>query len=722
MCVWKISQLLLGLIDEAINSTMKLPAIALLYLLVFIYTVSAQAAIQCYDCHGIRGIFDSRPADDQFRNLSTGGFPGNHSTHMAAPGSPAACSKCHPGSDKYTSSHRDGMIKLSSNINNSPLTAVYKNSTSAWQQTPLPLLGACTNVNCHFETTTPSWGTVAFSSTDQCSQCHGGPVALTMSHTTHQRYSTSLMGKFSTFTACATCHVNYTSPLNFQHATSAGNRPINVTVGSYNSGSTTYLPSQSHGAFGTCTNLYCHSPGNKTSNFDPPNRTATWGGSLTCNGCHKDSAGDPMVSGSHPIHLLRGYGCAVCHAATVSDNTTIRDTAKHVTGSPSVSFSGSYSSMLYDSGAKTCSGACHSDGRGGSPKFLPVWGSPNSHGCGFCHGMPPTTGAHAKHMPQPASYGLLPADYTSAAVLSTVADYVFGCANCHPKDLSKHVNGIVEVSLDNRDDGTLKSKNGAADGTSGYTQSVKTSVVCTASYCHSNGMASLTYSASPDWYGTFTGDPCAMCHGNSPNSGGKTGSSPHYNTNSYAMGVTGGHLASIHYRSVFNNATSNLPSAGSGTEAGHGNSGASTTMNCNVCHYATVTPFYNDKGTLCATCHNGTSATLRGSLATADLDHLRHLNGVVDIAFIPQKIRSKAQWFANNTSIWKRSGTLKAAGSYDEAAYNLSAAGGWNTGTKSCSNIVCHNNYSINWDSKDFHCSACHGADGGTQGVYDSML
>lgn len=682
---------------------------------------TAPASLQCNGCHGTSNPADIRPLDDSFRNPSTGGFIGKHRTHVGAGATPAACVKCHPGSDRFTSVHRSGLIKVSSNINSSPLTAVYNNSTSAWPQTPLPVPGACTNVNCHFEAVTPAWGTTVFSSINQCSQCHGAPAALTMSHTTHSRYSSPLMGKFSTFAACATCHADYSSTLNFQHATSAGKRPINVSVGGYNSGSTTYLPSQSHGAFGVCTFFYCHSPGNKTTNFDPPNRTATWGASLSCNGCHKDGAGDPMISGSHPIHLLRGYGCVVCHAGTVSSNTTIKDTTKHATGSPSIAFSDSYSAMVYNGGAKSCSGVCHSDGRAGAPNYLPVWGTPNSQGCGFCHAMPPASGAHARHMPQAGSYGLLPADYTSVAVLSTATDYVFGCANCHPRDLSRHIDGMVEVSLDSRDGGILKSKNGAADMTSGYTQSVKTSVVCTAAYCHSNGMAAPTYSASPDWYGTYSGDPCAMCHGNAPNSGGKPGSSPHYNTNSYAMGVTGGHLASIHYRAVFNNATSNMPAAGTGTETGHGNSGVATTMNCNVCHYATVKGFYNDKGTLCATCHNGTSATPRGSLASSDLDRSRHLNGVSDVAFIPQKIRSKAQWFANNPAIWIRSGTFKVSGSYDESATILSAAGGWDSLTKSCSNISCHNNNSITWDSRDFQCSACHGADGGTQGVYDSM-
>lgn len=489
------------------------------------------ASLQCNGCHGTSNPSDIRPVDDSFRNPSTGGFVGKHRTHAAAGATPAACVKCHPGSDRFASTHRSGLIKVSSNINTSPLRAVYNNSTSVWPQTPLPVPGVCTNVNCHFEATTPAWGSAVFSSISQCSQCHGAPAALTKSHATHSRYSSPLMGKFSTFAACATCHVDYASALNFQHATSAGKHPINVTVGGYDSGSTTYLPSQSHGAFGTCTNLYCHSPGNKSTNFDPPNQAATWGGSLSCNGCHKDGAGDPMVSGSHPVHLLRGYGCVVCHAGTVSDNTTIKDTTKHATGSPSIAFSGSYSAMVYNGEAKSCSGACHSDGRSGAPNYLPVWGTPNSHGCGFCHAMPPETGAHSKHMPSPANYSLLHQSYTSAGVWSTATDYAFGCANCHPNDAAFHVNGSVDLSLDNTGGGVLKGNNRVSTPNSGYTQTKGVSVVCSAAYCHGGYTYIFNYTsyedpvtaiitnttpASPDWYASYTGDRCAMCHGNPP--------------------------------------------------------------------------------------------------------------------------------------------------------------------------------------------------------------
>ena len=126
----------------------------------FIVTISlvipakSHAAIQCYDCHGSRSDRDSRPVDspvnDPTRNVNTGAFAGSHRTHMTAPGSAEACAKCHSGSEEYTSSHRDGVIRVSGNINGSASVATYNNFSGFFPQTPNPVLHSCTNVNCHF--------------------------------------------------------------------------------------------------------------------------------------------------------------------------------------------------------------------------------------------------------------------------------------------------------------------------------------------------------------------------------------------------------------------------------------------------------------------------------------------------------------------------------------------------------------------------------------------
>ena len=143
-------------------------------LLITAWVTTATAALQCNGCHGTSNPVDFRPLDSIFRNPSTGGFSGNHRTHLDSPASSTACSICHPGSGSFTSSHRDGKLKISSRINNSPNTTyypAYDNNTSAWSQTATPAMGACANVNCHFETISPVWASAPELTT--CSTCHG---------------------------------------------------------------------------------------------------------------------------------------------------------------------------------------------------------------------------------------------------------------------------------------------------------------------------------------------------------------------------------------------------------------------------------------------------------------------------------------------------------------------------------------------------------------------
>src|SRR5690349_9668231 len=84
-----------------------------IWVLTFWAVHEAQATLQCYDCHGTKSTADPRPVDTPFRNITTGGFPGNHRQHLSNGAMPKSCAPCHPGSQNYGSSHRDGMIKLS---------------------------------------------------------------------------------------------------------------------------------------------------------------------------------------------------------------------------------------------------------------------------------------------------------------------------------------------------------------------------------------------------------------------------------------------------------------------------------------------------------------------------------------------------------------------------------------------------------------------------------
>jgi predicted CxxxxCH...CXXCH cytochrome family protein len=301
--------------------------------------------------------------------------------------------------------------------------------------------------------------------------------------------------------------------------------------------------------------------------------------------------------------------------------------------------------------------------------------------------------------------------------------YNFGCSACHPLTPGQHTTGTILIDFRPAvaGVGTLRAKNSAlitagsvvaGTANSGTTGTSGTSVKCFNIYCHSNGYATTTvYATTPDWYGgAFAGDRCANCHGNSPNST-ITGSPAHYNTNFIGTGTTSGHVVGIHYNDISNGATGEA-TAGTGTANSHGNSLYSSTMNCDTCHYATVTSAANDKNMICTTCHNGTQATLRGNAAIANKAF--HVSGSVNVAFNPIAFKSKAQIrqgsFSKYSGAFTRPAGYKAAGSYDQAKLVFNTVTMWSSGSKTCSNISCHNGQTVVWTATGggTSCSSCH--------------
>lgn len=509
----------------------------------------AQAAIQCYECHGTAASSDYRPRDAASRNDSTGAFVGNHQTHMAAPASPAACMKCH-NTTGYTSAHRDGFINLTTNINSSSPTKgkymITGSQVTSKAQSATPVLGTCTNVNCHFEATTPVWGSATFASPADCDKCHGapptgGPTGAAGSHIKHNQY-------YAGAANCQKCHSNNTT---FQHATSAGKRNLNISfaaapnsgAGAYSGAINDYMPSQTN-TFGNCTATYCHSPGTKAvAPFTAPNSTATWGGTMpaNCTGCHKSdyASGDDITSGSHLRHI-RGYApfnynimkCDKCHAVTGSATMSIVDTSKHVDGQVTIAFknstsaaNGSYNGTVAKPSAplsKTPGSAvgscaniyCHSSGQGANGTWPPVyttptWGTAATGMCGTCHGdfvshggfsqgNPLTTGSHAKHLQN----GIITTSSTYERCIACHAydRIAFNPASCntvcHSPGNSKHINFEINVDIPTNYGGTA-TYNGTAKPGDGYS-------TCSNVSCHNN-------TTTPAW-GTATPISCDGCH------------------------------------------------------------------------------------------------------------------------------------------------------------------------------------------------------------------
>ena len=415
----------------------------------YIVAGEAQAALQCYGCHGTVSPVDYRPVDASFRNPSSGGFQGNHRTHMGNSATVNSCVKCHPGSSTYNSAHRDGVIKISALVNNSPTTTQYpydisfSNRTSAFPQTSSPAPGSCSSVNCHFEKTTPAWGDAPFTAPDDCDKCHSAPPSDGAHGKKHGLY-------YGSDTAsCSRCHSDHLAESNkFAHATSAGKRALSIRFTRFPNNSTSgfytgdvsypaYLPSQSPARNGGCSNLYCHSDGRKDEfgQVGPANRIVTWSGATTqCYSCHKGLSTNPnpnlapaqtsdstfancstifghwssskgyctpdltMASNAH--HRLVGqqwvrkYPCYYCHNATMNPDGTLKNLSNHLNKTVDIEMApkweiGNRPKPTYDPATKVCNNVyCHSDGTTDPEDIRPVaWTAPKTD-CNACHGHP----------------------------------------------------------------------------------------------------------------------------------------------------------------------------------------------------------------------------------------------------------------------------------------------------------------------------------------------
>jgi predicted CxxxxCH...CXXCH cytochrome family protein len=379
----------------------------------------------------------------------------------------------------------------------------------------------------------------------------------------------------------------------------------------------------------TCNNVYCHSNGNGIWKSGMGN--VQWGNIATgignkglivgktteCITCHDD----PNSSSSHTKHVSltagtgMGYGCVTCHAATVSNNTTLLASAKvvngtHTNGVKDVYFVGTGAAV-----GTSCSNiACHSNGKGAPSNIAPVWGSAPTGACGACHWTQTSstvlsTGSHTKHF-----------SIIGGTNPATV------CASCHiytTETAVTHVNGTLDVTTG-----------------------------CTT--CHSD-----PYSASastPTWGTSSPG--CGACHSGTGAFVG-VGSGPATGAHNKHMGLAAVNCASCHTGAVAGTtggnfhmdgnidvAVANYPAnitkhalgsyVGTCSTTCHSvtNVAAATptwgaTANCNSCHTASPTTGTHTKhiaasGITCGSCHTGASAGLSGGNG--------HYDGFINVA------------------------------------------------------------------------------------------
>lgn len=367
------------------------------------------------------------------------------------------------------------------------------------------------------------------------------------------------------------------------------------------------------------------------------------------------------------VHGAPGYDgiCEVCHTQTNYYRNNASGNHAHNAGSNCLS--------------------CHPHETG----FRPAGGS-----CNSCHGNPPQTGAHLTHVAMSdsiVSYGDLrqTSDFTAAA-----SGYTFGCGNCHPANPALHNNGTVNVQLYDATvpATTLKAKNPAtaayAPGSTQYTDAhglPYTLGTCSNVYCHSSGQpAQLRSYAAADW-GRTEPYSCGACHGEPPTYTsrgiGGDSSNSHYQFEQMS-GSDIGHVLGIHWGHDSTSVARNI----------------ATVINCNTCHYSTITSGANagfDQGDgSCARCHNPNTLPPmynRGVIANTAY----HVSGLADVAFTPQPFRSRYQ-LSSVPARWTRYNGRRQPNSYDETVIANHAT--YNRATKTCSTVPCHlNQTSVQW-------------------------
>jgi predicted CxxxxCH...CXXCH cytochrome family protein len=419
---------------------------------------------------------------------------------------------------------------------------------------------------------------------------------------------------------------------------------------------------------------------------------------------------DPAVHGAKYLEAQAGvpgaWPCATCHGATL-DGQGI---------------------------ALSCN-ACHASAG------FPDWRSD----CGFCHGFAPPSGAHRAHFQAigPSAGGvygdtrtlqdLLPAMAFTAAP----ARYAFGCGNCHPVDVARHMDGHLDVDLSaaGAPVGSLKARNSAgaayaADGT------------CSGVACHSSGQDVPDYRTTPAWT-SGTSLACDGCHGMPPRyPSGPAGSAtanthlvPRTQTSGSTV-YTGayGHFAwhnrtralYTQYVSGQHGVTDSL----TGNEVADGTFGAAP-MTCQACHYETVDPsatgpsgfwWLNTTGNYLADgqnyagfdctrsgCHDGQPT--RAPAGNGGVLPWRHVNGRRDVTFDPRTAtttyRAPAAPAAPVFPYWvtlsefKDANHLPAGATFSPSpppdgtaaagtiSFELSGAR-YDAATKTCASVSCH--------------------------------
>jgi len=642
-------------------------------------------SLSCKSCHGGLGSYYGEP---MYANDGPGAANANsHPKHVGASGAGQTCQNCHGFTMDGTGFNGGG------NHTNRIIDVIASNFKSFAYDADSK---TCSNISCHsgngmFIPVDVQWGAAMPS---DCSGCHGGNAAATTKMTSN--YHTAHINNASVLGAnlgCVDCHAN----------TVSSDRFISTSANHLN-GLANFSGAKSGKNKTSCQAAYCHSSGKGVAGTAVNWTTA--GTTLDCKGCHgggTSQAGEPVyasgaagsfTANSHPKHAGTtgaDAACQNCHGTTMS-GTALTATGVHLNKTIDV-VQGNSKTFGYISGTKTCSNiSCH-----GGPGKTAQWGA--TLDCAGCH--PTLSNAHNRHVGTISlasinGFDNFTANRSAGVGSGPTTAYGFGCANCHPvTESASHMNGAVDVVLSpGPGAGTLKNKNTNGSDNGSYNGDKTCDVV----YCHGDGKSALVIGANgkaPAWNGSFanTTDRCANCHGNQPT------------TSAHVA-----HAVGIHYDNTFSGTSGKLPSTGAqAVNAAHGAGNRATTINCNICHSATITVSCNDKNTLCISCH---ATNVKGNAELANL--AMHVNGNKNIQFADVTIATKAQvgesafnsYTAAMEGGWSRNrGYKNFTSSYDVTKTTLFSTASFSAGD--CSNVACHAGKPVKW-TDTISCNNCH--------------
>ncbi len=364
-------------------------------------------ASSCTGCHGhdvgfsgaggaCNGCHNAPPNEGSHAQHTINSLPTSYSDatfNSTAAEYGFACVKCHNGAAHPTDTNDPHQVEVAGESSVPDTTALAyardpygsgigseqgpNNEWWEWDD------GTCSNVYCHGNFTggipanTYTW---SVNGVVGCGDCHKASNADPPTTGSHQKHTSS--GTYNL--DCVTCHRGTASggaiTSKMVHVNGYLDWNLNNEGDSRIAASSTYEAANSgqtstFGTFSSCTNLYCHSPGDKTSDFNPPNGGAlVWGtGSATCTSCHPSPPTSVDKANSHPVHS--SYNCIVCHSSVVNATPAIIDQGLHVNGAYEVAAGGGYSFSPSGSPTTCASNSCHGN---------LTWGSTGST-CRNCH-------------------------------------------------------------------------------------------------------------------------------------------------------------------------------------------------------------------------------------------------------------------------------------------------------------------------------------------------